>query len=471
MSKLKKRVKPRPKREALPSAPTPGEISVLDTRTVPIVQLKMYYKNPNRGDTALIMESIKQNGQFRPVVVNIGNFTGRRNEILAGNHTYMAMRKLGREEILASFVDVDDDQARRIVLADNETAAKGNTDDALVAELLSSLSDYTGTGYSEAEVNAIFADMAEAAEEAEKEAAKDAAEREAFRDDPDYQEPDEYAEDFADEREEPDTDDMKTIKESLPDSKKFRTGYWGIPALREDMLMTPDELPEKLDSWSGSATANWPDEDQWWLYNWRVDSTSGMRDLSKIIVAFYTWDDHFANWFWYPHKFAKKLQKAGVKYLITPNYSLWDNESRFMWLWAIYRSRYVGRYMQEAGIKIIPDFLASSDRKFMDDHIIATLPKKCPMLSFQFQTNMDGLLRPDKAGDHAMSDEEIEEFIADWDHVLAKVKPEAIILYTNDDGHQWFRKHVNYKGQVVYVETRMRKLGDYRKLKAKQRTI
>ncbi|UVF61511.1 ParB-like nuclease domain protein [Gordonia phage DalanDe] len=466
MGKLKK-LKPM----AAPTPPKVEDISVIRTDTVPIVQLKMFGKNPNRGDTATIMESIKHNGQFRPVVVNIGNYTGKHNEILAGNHTYMAMRKLGREEILASFVDVNEDQARRIVLADNETAAKGNVKDDIVAELLGSLSDYTGTGYTEAEVNAIFADMEKATEEAEERESKVRAEREAAEDDPDYQEPDEYAEGFSDERDDPADEGMAELKKRLPDSEKFRVGYFGIPALREDMLMTPEEMPAKLDSWAGSATANWPDEDQWWLYNWRVDSTSGMRDLSKIIVSFYTWDDHFENWFWYPQKFARKLQKAGVKYLITPNYSLWDNESRFMWLWALYRSRYVGRYMQEAGIKIIPDFLASSDRKFMDEQIIATLPKKCPMLSFQFQTNMDGLLRPDKAGDHAMSDDEIKDFIADWDHVLAKVKPRAILLYTNDDGFEWFKKHVTYKGKVFYVETRMRKLGDYRKLKAKQKTI
>lgn len=470
MSKLKK-VKPRPRREAS-AAPPPQEISVTATKTVPIVQLKMYYRNPNRGDTSAIMESIKRSGQFRPVVVNVGNFTGRKNEILAGNHTYMAMRKLGREEILASFVDVDDEQAARIVLADNETAAKGRTDDTIVADLLQSLPDYIGTGYTEAEVDAIFADLEEQADEAEKAAAKDAAEREAARDDPEYQEPDEYADDFADEREEPDDENMTTIKESLPDNQKYRTGYWGIPSLREDMLMRPEDMPEKLDSWSGSATANWPDEDQWWLYNWRVDSTSGMRDLTKIIVSFYTYDQHFENWFWYPHKFAKKLQKAGVKYLVTPNYSIWDNDSRFMWLWALYRSRYVGRYMQEAGVKIIPDILLSSDRKFNDEHIIASLPKKCPMLSFQFQTNMDGVLRPDKAGADAATPEEIEDIISDWQNVLDKVKPQGILLYSNDEGYKFFRDNVTYKGKVFYVETRMRKLGDYRKLKAKQnRTI
>lgn len=466
MGKLRK------KKVATPQPPKVNEISVIDTRSVPTVSLKMHYKNPNKGDTNVIMESLKRNGQFRAVVVNVGNYTGRRNEILAGNHTYMAMRKLGREEILASFVDVDDDQALRILLADNETANKGNTQDDLVAELLGELGgDFEGTGYSEAEVEAIFADMEAAADEAVEREQKAQAEREAVEADPDYQEPDEYAEGFSDDRDEPGDDEMADLKPRLPDSEKFRTGYWQIPALREDMLMTPEEMPDKLDSWAGSATANWPDEDQWWLYNWRVDSTSGMRDLSQIIVAFYTWDNHFENWFWYPHKFAKKLQKAGVQYMVTPNYSLWDNESRFMWLWALYRSRYVGRYMQEAGIKIIPDFLASSDRQFMDEQIIATLPKKCPMLSFQFQTNMDGLLRPDKAGDYAMSDDEIEDFIADWDHVLAKVKPRAILLYTNDDGFEWFRKHVSYKGKVFYVETRMRKLGDYRKLKAKQKTI
>jgi ParB-like chromosome segregation protein Spo0J len=113
----------------------------------PINKLKHFHKNPRKGDVQAVAESLEKLGQFKPIIVNRGTITGRRNEVLAGNHTLKAARQLGWADIDADFVDVDDDTAAKIVLADNRTADKATYDNAELLGLIQELPDTDGTGY------------------------------------------------------------------------------------------------------------------------------------------------------------------------------------------------------------------------------------------------------------------------------------------------------------------------------------
>jgi ParB-like chromosome segregation protein Spo0J len=130
--------------------------SLLDQiERVPIASLITYPGNPRRGDVAVIRESLKENGQFAPLVVQTST-----RYVLAGNHTMLAARSLRWAEIDVVFVDVDDQRARKIVLAANRTADKGGYDSDALVELLSYLEgDYAGTGYDEADVQALLGDF------------------------------------------------------------------------------------------------------------------------------------------------------------------------------------------------------------------------------------------------------------------------------------------------------------------------
>lgn len=124
--------------------------------TLDISELSLYHRNPRRGDVAAIAASMAANGVYKPLVVNRGSHTGRPMEVLAGNHSLRALRLLTEQEPDQTrwrradcwVVDVDDDRAARIVLADNRTADLGDYDTAELAELLSGLDgDLAGTGY------------------------------------------------------------------------------------------------------------------------------------------------------------------------------------------------------------------------------------------------------------------------------------------------------------------------------------
>src|SRR4051794_34909650 len=126
----------------------------VDDLQVPIRELRPYGRNPRRGDLAAIKQSLARKGQYRPVVAN-----RRTGEVLAGNHTLLAARELGWEQLAVTYVDVDDDQAKRIVLVDNRTNDLAGYDSQLLAELLEELPQLEGSGYDQAALDELLDEL------------------------------------------------------------------------------------------------------------------------------------------------------------------------------------------------------------------------------------------------------------------------------------------------------------------------
>lgn len=118
----------------------PAIPATLQALSVPLADLKPYPGNPRRGRVSELASSLVYHGQYRPIVVRAGT-----NEILAGNHTFLAARQLGWSDIAATFVDVDDEEAARIVLVDNRANDLATYDEEELVELLGTLPDLEGT--------------------------------------------------------------------------------------------------------------------------------------------------------------------------------------------------------------------------------------------------------------------------------------------------------------------------------------
>lgn len=116
---------------------------------VPIESVKPYDGNPRRGSVESLVESLRANGQYRPIVVNRYD-----SQILAGNHTWEAAKQLGWDTIAVTYVDVSEEQARRIVLADNRLSDVAEYNDDSLGQILQSIFEdkgsqgFWGTGYS-----------------------------------------------------------------------------------------------------------------------------------------------------------------------------------------------------------------------------------------------------------------------------------------------------------------------------------
>ncbi len=451
-------------------------IIVSRTESVPITSVRTYDNNPRIGNIDLIAESLSASGQFKPIVVN-----ERSGMILAGNHTYLAARKLGWTDIYASFVDVDDETAKRIVLADNKTSDAGEYDDSVLAELLASLPTIEGTGYTDVEVEELLKDIdvdqvirdVNGAVAGEETITDQWQQSQTFEGTPMGEEPDLRQQETPVMPEDKQAElPQRTIEGqgeqvgatyfAPPRHFEFEgNNEWGIPELLPEKLMTFDEIPENLDSWAGSATRDNPDPEQWWFYNWGIDSTSGMKDISKVIVAFYAWDDYFENWWAYPDRYAGKLVNSGVKYLVTPDYSMEYNMAPCEWLWQLYRSRFLGRYMQECGIKVVPNvsWVGGIKNTFLEDQVLTTLDKGLPLICIQMQT----IGEQTKANPDA--------YLREVQTVFDTLRPQGAIIYASKAGRELFQRIDTHGAPVKIIPNRLEKLSAQQNKRKKKMTI
>lgn len=114
------------------------------TRDIPLEDLTPLPGNPRRGNVEMIRESIRANEQYRSLIVRK---TGDQFVILGGNHTFEALKAEGVTRARCEILECTDDEATRIVLADNRTSDTAITDDTDLLALLETLDDLDGTGY------------------------------------------------------------------------------------------------------------------------------------------------------------------------------------------------------------------------------------------------------------------------------------------------------------------------------------
>ena len=115
----------------------------MELKEVDIDSIKEYPNNPRLGDIEKITESLETHGQYRPLTVNQNTM-----EILTGNHTWLAMKELGWEKALVTFIDVDEEKAKKIVLVDNRLSDIADYDTDILTNMLQDMvEDLVGTGY------------------------------------------------------------------------------------------------------------------------------------------------------------------------------------------------------------------------------------------------------------------------------------------------------------------------------------
>ena len=124
----------------------------LRPHAVPIDTLKPWPGNPRQGDIEAMAASLRTNGQYRVAVVQ--KSTG---QICAGNHMWLAAKdELGWDQLAAITLDLTDDEAKRILAADNGVGEKGSFNEYLLADLLHDLAGtdigLEGTGYEPADL-------------------------------------------------------------------------------------------------------------------------------------------------------------------------------------------------------------------------------------------------------------------------------------------------------------------------------
>lgn len=132
--------------------------------TLKLDQLKAPEKNVRKHPEKQIQEMIKSLnlfGQFRDVVVD------ENNVILAGNGLVMAMREAGYKQAeVTKYYDLTENQKKKLMIADNQTANLGVDDYAVIEEILKSLDgDYGVPGYDDDAVALLVEEASAVADE------------------------------------------------------------------------------------------------------------------------------------------------------------------------------------------------------------------------------------------------------------------------------------------------------------------
>lgn len=465
------------------------------SRLAKVGELKAHPKNPNIGDVSAIRASLRRFGQYRPVVNNLRN-----GFIVAGHHTWIGAREEGWEHVSVVDIDVDEETHLAIMVADNRISDLRQTDEAILDEILQHISVFDGTGFTGLDADELHArveemlaegmstvsslvddqrkadiqlrrsktfDGSELGEEPEDEDEFDDEDLEEYEDD------EEYEEEEGTQRRGRDKDPLVDAEETMngglvqftpPEDLTFDgVGELQFPKISTDpsKLMRFEDIPENLVAWAGSATKENTDPNQWWLYNWGIDSTSGMtQDRSQVIVSFYCYDEYFDNWWWYPERYAAKLVNSGIKYILGPDYSISSDQARVFGTWQLYRSRWLSRYFQEIGLKLLPHInWRDGDELFLKKYVLGTLPKNLPCIAMQAQTiDVDAV----EGG--------IETYLRHFQMVLDELQPKGLLLYSGKQANE-ILADINYPCPVFRVESRLAALGEQAKKRKKKKTI
>jgi hypothetical protein len=119
-------------------------------RLTPLSEVQLHPKNPRRADVEDLRESFRENGFYGAVIVQ--RSTGY---VIAGNHRIQAAEAEGMPEVPMIWLDVDDERATKILIADNRYADKAGYDDKqllAVVQELQGMSSLAGTGFDQEDV-------------------------------------------------------------------------------------------------------------------------------------------------------------------------------------------------------------------------------------------------------------------------------------------------------------------------------
>lgn len=446
-------------------------IPIIETKVVPIDDLQMHHKNPRIGNVEAIAESLRENGQFKAILVNVGTQTGRANEILAGNHTWLGMKSLGEEHIYASFVDVSEEEGVKILLADNKIGQLGSFDEKIIGDLFKGLPDVSGTGFNQDEVDKLLDAQASLDEinatydadtqslidgvvgnsEDDEDGGERRSPRERYKedrvseddavgdrstrieganDDEDVDDPDLVADEPVDKMAE-----LQVVLELKEDNVyKNPNNFYGIPEIPEHAIL--EEFPKDIRTWIGHEyTEDAPGRH--FLYNYSLGGTKGL-DFSRTILAFNTYDYKFQSWWDTPAYNLSRLMVKGLKIAVVPDFSYYYTECRIHHLWGVYRANWLGRFFAEAGLKVVPRV----QWDFRDPEYLQTalqgVPLNTPTLECSIQNIND-------EADRKVAAKQLRA-------ILEEIKPEEFMVYGGNPAMRLV-KESGYKGNVLHVQS------------------
>lgn len=308
---------------------------------VPLAVLSPWDTNPRVGAVEVIAESLQAHGQYRPLVVQASTM-----KVLAGNHTLQAMQSLEWKECDIVLVDVDDEEAARIVLVDNRSSDLGTYRADLLAEVLASLPTIEGTGFDRETADLIIS--------AQPEPISEALLADALSPPPvtwGRQSDDVPTESESTTSPRP-IDVVDVAPEQVAEElQRMETATWPGTGLLE----IPKVGSRSRVKFTGTEIIEWRGKDvgaDTYLLRWRSQRTLDLR-WGDTLVALWG-EPHYLEEWTHPATPTARLLELRPLGVIGPSPGLTASPYPAK-VWKLYRSRWLTRYLEEAGLWVIPD--------------------------------------------------------------------------------------------------------------------
>lgn len=295
---------------------TTGQVAEL----VEVGSLTPHPDNPRRGDVAALAALIEANGFVGSIVAQTST-----RRVLIGNHRLQAVQSLGFGEIPVTWADVDDDEARQILLADNRASDTSGYDEAelyrVLDEHLQAVDSLEGTGWTD----------------------EDAQDLSDYIDGLDY--------------DPPEFDDVPDVEH-----KEVVGAPAGAPEQAEDQAEDED-TPDVLPSFSDVPDVVWPSANRMGIPELLLSHQADVVDFPLArwgehgrkkragTVLFYA-DDYKFHRLWRDPTQILHTQCATAGEV---NFSTHPQAPPAVTLWRIYQKRWLARFWQSHGVRIMVD--------------------------------------------------------------------------------------------------------------------
>ena len=145
-----------------------------------------------------------------------------------------------------------------------------------------------------------------------------------------------------------------------------------------------------------------------WLvpFNHRIRSEQGYEGGS---IHFFVDDYRFERVWTTPDKAIQRLHEAYS--VLTPDFSLYPDWPKTLQIYNIYRSRWLGRYWQELGLKIVPTVTWGDSSSF--DFAFTGIPEGMPIALSSM----------------SITQENKAQYLEGFKHAVSTIKPKFIICY------------------------------------------
>jgi hypothetical protein len=190
----------------------------------------------------------------------------------------------------------------------------------------------------------------------------------------------------------------------------------GIPELLPEMILP--EIPQPLKTWGGKQDT--PDDgESYYLYSFGSTASQGVP-YKRSIMCYFT-GDTFIETFWNrPAYEVGKMLTSNIVGCVVPDLSYWEGKPKVLHMYQSYRAHWLARFMQEAGVKVIPrfEYFLPEVREFS----LLGIPIGTPTLATQLHT--------------WIRDEVIDRIKESLIEGLRIVQPKQLLVYSSVKGRE-----------------------------------